>query len=773
MIKNKCILGIWLLLLLVVLNQSAKAQDKVLPVIPAPSAMKMQEGKFVIDPTILVIRDSAIKADNLVFFNQYLKDLADIELTTIVTNDASATSNTPVKNHTISLKLDAVAIPEKEGYTLKVSAGQILLTGHDAAGAFYGLQTLVQLMQKTKDGKIEIPACSINDYPRFSYRGMHLDVSRHAFPVAFLKKWIDMLALYKVNTFHWHLTDDQGWRIEIKQYPALQTISSLRAETIIGHKRYDPHRFDGKSYGGYYSQQEVKEIVKYATERHITVIPEIEMPGHAQAALAAYPALGCTDGPYQTATYWGVFDDVYCAGKEQTFSFLEHVLDEVLTLFPSAYIHIGGDECPKTQWKVCPACQERIRKEHLKDEHELQSYFIRRMEKYLESKGRKIIGWDEILEGGLAPSATVMSWRGLEGGIAAAKMHHDVIMTPEKYVYLDYYQSLYGGEQLAAGGYTPLSKVYGYEPVPEELNAEEAKYIKGVQANAWSEYLSSPEKAEYMLFPRMFALAEIAWTRKDIRNYPDFLKRLRRQENMLAVLNINRFRYYDEITSMKSLKNGKPELTLHTDMPGGVIRYTTNGKTPEPTSPIYTTPIIISQTGEIRAAVFGEGSDPARVFKQQFVYSKSTGKKITLFKKTAVNFTPENPRALLNGIQGSPFYNDGEWTGFSGDDLEVLIDLEQQTQISALGINILKYHWQKMWEPDVIRFEISDDGKKYTEVYRQNTFTAEGVNKVRANISPLKARYIRVTAVNKGVIPEGEYGAGGKAMLLADEILVN
>jgi len=766
-------LAIGLSLLLLILHQSAKAQDKVLPVIPAPVTMKMQEGKFVIDPATLIVRDSAIKAENLVFFKQYLKDRAGIELKTTLANEASALIHKRITNHTISLKLDALAIPEEEGYTLKVSAGQIIITGHNAAGVFYGLQTLVQLMQKTKDGKIEVPACHINDYPRFSYRGMHLDVSRHAFPVAALKKWIDMLALYKVNTFHWHLTDDQGWRIEIKQYPELQTISSLRAETIIGHKRYNPHRFDGKSYGGYYSQQEVKEIVKYATDRHITVIPEIEMPGHAQAALAAYPELGCTGGPYQTATYWGVFDDVYCAGKEQTFTFLAHVLDEVLTLFPSAYIHIGGDECPKTQWKACPACQERIRKENLKDEHELQSYFIRRMEKYLESKGRKIIGWDEILEGGLAPSATVMSWRGLEGGIAAAKMHHDVIMTPEKYVYLDYYQSLYDGEQVAAGGYTPLSKVYGYEPVPEELNGEEAKYIKGVQANAWSEYLSTPEKAEYMFFPRMFALAEIAWTKKDVRNYPDFLKRLRRQENMLAVLKINRFRYYDEITSVKSLKNGRPELTLHTDLPGGVIRYTTNGQTPESTSPVYKNPIIVNHTGEVRAAVFGAGSNPDRVFKQQFVCSKSTGKKINLFQKPAANFTPQDPQALLNGIQGSPFYNDGEWTGFNGDNLEVLIDLEQQTQISALGINILKYHWQKMWEPDLVRFEISDDGKKFTVVYQQNTFTVEGINAVKANITPVKARYIRVTAVNKGIIPDGEYGAGGKAMLLADEILVN
>jgi hexosaminidase len=483
----------------------AQLPKSELNIIPAPVTSIKQSGYAVIDKSTTISMDEGVKPESLIFFNQYLQQLAGVKL---VPSDAR------FQAVGIQLHLDSSVVSQKEGYHLSVGKKGIIISGHDNAGVFYGLQTLIQLIRKSKAGVITVPECRVEDYPRFNYRGMHLDVSRHMFPVSSIKKWIDVLALYKINTFHWHLTDDQGWRIEIKKFPGLQKLSSMRKETLIGHKRADPHRFDGQAYGGFYSQEEVSEIIKYASERHIEIIPEIELPGHAQAALAAYPMLGCTGGPYQTATYWGVFDDVYCAGKEQTFQFLEDVLYEVTSLFPSAYVHIGGDECPKTKWKACPDCQRRIKDEHLKDEQELQSYFVRRIEKYLQAKGRKIIGWDEILEGGLAPSATVMSWRGLEGGIAAAKMQHDVIMTPEKFVYLDYYQSLYEGEPTAAGGYTSLAKVYGYEPVPKELSDNEARFIKGVQANVWSEYLESPEKAEYQMFPRMFALAEIAWTKK-------------------------------------------------------------------------------------------------------------------------------------------------------------------------------------------------------------------------------------------------------------------
>jgi hexosaminidase len=415
-----------------------------------------------------------------------------------------------------------------EGYKLVVDEKGVSLTAATGAGLFYGMQTLLQLIPE--NGKT-VPYVTITDQPRFAYRGLHLDVSRHMFPPEFIKKYIDLLAHHKFNRFHWHLTEDQGWRIEIKKYPKLQEIAAYRKETVIGHARdadpKNPKDFDGKRYGGYYTQEEVKDIIKYAADRYVTIIPEIEMPGHALAALSAYPELGCTGGPYQAATTFGVFDDVFCAGKEETFTFLEGVLDEVITLFPSKYIHIGGDECPKDKWETCPHCKKRMAAEKRKNTHELQSYFIQRIEKYINSKDRQIIGWDEILEGGLAPNATVMSWRGEEGGIAAAKQGHDVIMTPTGWCYFDYYQDTTSeNEPLAIGGYLPVSKVYSYEPIPAVLTADEAKHILGVQANLWTEYIPTPEHVEYMMYPRACAIAEVAWTAKENRNYEDFLTRL-------------------------------------------------------------------------------------------------------------------------------------------------------------------------------------------------------------------------------------------------------
>ncbi|MBI1769634.1 MAG: family 20 glycosylhydrolase, partial [Bacteroidetes bacterium] len=354
----------------------------------------------------------------------------------------------------------------------------------------------------------------------------------------------DLMAHYKLNTFHWHLTEDQGWRIEIKKYPRLQEVAANRKETIIGRastrtRNNGLAKYDGVPHGGYYTQEEIREVVSYASKRYITILPEIEMPGHAQAALAAYSYLGCTGGPYQVATTWGVFDDVFCAGKETTFQFLQDVIDEVLPLFPGKYIHIGGDECPKTKWKKCANCQERMRIEKIKDEHGLQSYFIQRIEKYINAKGKNIIGWDEILEGGLAPNAVVMSWRGEEGGIAAAQQNHDVIMTPSKWVYLDYYQDTTKEEPLAIGGFVPVSKIYYYDPVPSQLTPEQAKHVLGTQANVWSEYMTTGDQVEYMVYPRAIALAELAWTSKENLNYNDFIKRLTANRILLDDWKVN------------------------------------------------------------------------------------------------------------------------------------------------------------------------------------------------------------------------------------------
>ena len=439
----------------------------------------------------------------------------------------------------ISLKLIPSLNLGDEAYLLKINNKGILVTASAPNGIFYGIQTIKQLLPVAASEKLLIPFVDIKDQPRFAWRGLMLDVGRHFYPVSYIKEFLDNMAMYKLNTFHWHLVEDQGWRIEIKKYPKLTEMAHWRDETIIGHAR-ESKTYDGIGYGGFYTQDQIRAVVQYAAERYITVIPEIEMPGHSCAALAAYPELGCTGGPYEVQKTWGVFKDVYCAGQEETFEFLQNVLDEVCELFPSTYIHVGGDECPKDSWKKCPKCQKRINEEGLKDEHELQSYLIQRMERYLNGKNRKLIGWDEILEGGLAPEATVMSWRGEKGGIEAARQKHDVVMSPTTYCYFDYYQTQNKEtEPLAIGGFLPLDQVYNYEPIPEELNEQEAKHILGAQANIWTEYISNTNKLEYMIFPRVCALAEVVWSPKPGKDFTDFRSRLDTEFSRLKMYGIN------------------------------------------------------------------------------------------------------------------------------------------------------------------------------------------------------------------------------------------
>lgn len=430
---------------------------------------------------------------------------------------------------------------KKGAYELDVTAHKISISAGHADGIFYGIQSILQLVHHSGDGQIS--AMKIKDQPRFSWRGMHLDVSRHFFTVDELKKYLDYMAMYKMNSFHWHLTEDQGWRIEIKKHPKLTELGAWRDGTMIG--AYSNHQYDTIRYGGFYTQEEIKEVVAYAAQRHINVVPEIEMPGHSLAALTAYPEYSCTGGPFEVAQKWGVFDDVYCAGNDATFTFLQDILDEVLALFPSEYIHIGGDECPKTRWKECSKCQKRIADEGLKDEHELQSYFIQRIEKYVNSKGRKIIGWDEILEGGLAPNAAVMSWRGTEGGIAAAKAGHEAVMSPGSPCYFDHYQAEdKANEPHAIGGFNPLHKVYAYEPIPTALSKEESKFILGAQANVWTEYMKTFEHVEYMALPRMSALAEVLWTQPELKDYTDYLERLKQHSAILDKMGINYAKHF-------------------------------------------------------------------------------------------------------------------------------------------------------------------------------------------------------------------------------------
>jgi hexosaminidase len=443
-----------------------------------------------------------------------------------------------------ALMMTLVSTPQslgKEGYTLESGPRGITIQACAPAGLFYGIQTLLQLLPPAAGGAgpVTVPSVSIRDMPRYPYRGMHLDVCRHFFTKEFIKKYLDLLAMYKFNSFHWHLTEDQGWRIEIRKYPRLADYASRRKETVVGYPGGNTPHFDGTPYGGFYSQSDIREIVEYARKRYITVIPEIEMPGHSLAALAAYPELSCTGGPFEVATKWGIFKDVYCAGNDRVFEFIQDTLTEVIDLFPGTYIHIGGDECPKDRWQHCTKCQARMKSEGIKDEHGLQSYFIRRIEQFLLSKGRRLIGWDEILEGGLAPEATVMSWRGTSGGIKAAKQHHDVIMTPTRFCYFDYYQADRASEPQANGGYIPLEKVYSFEPTPPELTPDEAAHILGAQGNVWTECIPTPAHAEYMSVPRMCALAEVVWSPASSRDWENFKRRLESHFGRLDAMKVN------------------------------------------------------------------------------------------------------------------------------------------------------------------------------------------------------------------------------------------
>ncbi len=533
----------WSMLLLLAIFAAGcqSKQDSIsvgdIAILPKPVHLMVNDGSFEISKNTKIVVDPETRQLGEMMRTLFSPSM-DFEM--------EIAEGRPSRNR-IQLSLDpSLEGLKEEGYRLSVDKKGVLIEAPSEAGIFYGMQTLRQLLPveifsgvASEEIHWAVPFVEINDNPRFKWRGMHLDVARHFLPVDFVKKYIDLIAVHKMNSLHLHLTDDQGWRIEIKKYPKLSEISAWRDETLVGHYRDEPRKFDGKSHGGFYTHDEIHEMVSYAKERFVTIVPEIEMPGHGQAALAAYPELSCTGGPFKVSTIWGIREEVYCAGNDNTYEFMENVLAEVLELFPGEYIHIGGDECPKDRWEKCPKCQARIRHEGLKDEHELQSYFVTRIEKYLAANNRMLIGWDEILEGGLAPNATVMSWRGEEGGIAAAREGHDVVMTPYGYTYFDYYQAEPENEPLAIGGLLPLEKVYAYDPVPAELDEQQRHHILGVQGQVWTEYLSTPEKVEYMAYPRACAMAEIGWTPLDQKDFNEFSVTLGHHVKRLDYLNVN------------------------------------------------------------------------------------------------------------------------------------------------------------------------------------------------------------------------------------------
>ena len=558
----------YILILLLVCPAYVNGQDNTLSIIPEPASVVTIPQSFKLNSKKYITYNDATAKETAGLLNEFLFTNYGFRLKRVASKATSGQGS-------ISIWHDHKS--KAESYELIVRQKGIRLTG-DAAGIFYGLQTLQQIFPLEKTNTIILPGVQIKDEPRFAYRGLMLDVSRHFFPVSYIKKFLNIMAQYKFNNFHWHLTDDQGWRIEIKKYPELQHIGAWREPTSLEE---DSPQIKNGRYGGYYTQKQIKEVVAYALARHINIVPEIEMPGHSNAALASYPNLGCINQQYKVLTGGTISSNVYCVGNDDVFKFLQDVIDEVVALFPGKYIHIGGDETPKDRWKQCAKCQARIKAEGLKDENELQSYFVQRIEKYINSKGRRMIGWDEILEGGLAPNATVMSWRGETGGIEAARLHHDVIMTPYTFVYFDYYQGRQRElEPHATGAYLPLSKVYSYDPVPSSLTEDQRKYIKGVQANTWAEQIPNEAHADYMVYPRALAVAEIGWSPATKKNYTNFLQKLSVRLASLDQQQVN-FRIPEPVGLKDSVAlNDHIEIKLQSAVSNATVYYTTDGTTP-------------------------------------------------------------------------------------------------------------------------------------------------------------------------------------------------
>lgn len=674
-----------------------------------------------------------------------------------------------------------------EGYSLDIDPSKIIIKASSAAGFYYAVQSLKQLLpiavygDKKSDSveEWEVPCAHIDDAPRFSYRGMHLDVARHFFSVDEVKRYIDLLAMHKLNVFHWHLTDDQGWRIEIKKYPKLTEIGSIRKYTMV-EKNFD--QYDNTPYGGYYTQEQIRDIVNYAKERFITIIPEVDLPGHMVAALASYPSLGCTGGPYEVQGVWGVHPDVLCAGKEETYEFVTDVLSEVIELFPSRYIHIGGDECPKDRWKKCPLCQARIRKLGLKTDKEhtaeerLQSYFMTRVEKFLNENNRQIIGWDEILEGGAAPNATVMSWRGTDGGVQAAKLRHNVVMTPNTYLYFDYYQSEdTQTEPLAIGSYVPLERVYDFEPVPDTLDNDSKKYILGAQANLWTEYISDFKQVEYMLLPRLDALSEVQWTQPENKNWVNFLDRL---QHNIQVYDLKGYNYGKHIFGINPEYRIIPEkhcieVTLRTqgDAP---VYYTLDGTVPTEKSTRYTQPIELTENADLKAIVVRSGMK-TNMFEKEYVFNKATARKITLNSVPNDRYTFKGGQTLVDGMTGDMGFATGRWIGFSPGDLDAVIDLGETTFISKVELGILfdKDNW--IFPSDHISVSVSQDGVKYNSVAdtvlvlpdqsMKNSRMIQGVT-----FDPVNTRYVKIKANSVKSLPAWHGAKGKPGFLFVDEI---
>ena len=804
----------FLILALLCVGCTKEAVVESYEIVPEPLSVEMGGGYYTLDKSCVIVYGNGdenpdINADmarNASFLQHYLLEDTGIELKVRPSSEIS-------QGCVISLELEPYegerlshgdSSRVADSYELEISDGRIAIRGYSPAGVFYGIQTLRKIISVpcADDGKpyasgafthlkVKIACGTVKDMPRFQYRGMHLDVARHMFPLDFIKRYIDLLALHNINVFHWHISDDQGWRIEIKSRPELTEKGAYRSGTVI---KKEWGTSDSIPYGGYYTQQEAREIVKYAAERYITVSPEIDMPGHMLAALTAYPELGCTGGPYEVWTRWGVADDVLCVGKDETFDFLEDVFTEIMDIFPSKYIHIGGDECPKIRWESCPVCQAKIKELGLKDdaehtaEEKLQSYAVERIERFINSKGRSIIGWDEILEGGLAPNATVMSWTGTEGGRLAAHMGHDVIMVPASYFYLNFHQSDdVEHEPFGIGGYVPIEKTYSFDPIPDDLKGtEKAKHIIGVQANLWTEYIKTTEHAEYMLLPRLAAVSEVQWSAPENRDFDDFSVRLRNLVPLYDLYGCNyALRIYDVRDRIKpEPESGKIQVSLYTLMGGKDIYYTLDGSSPLDVSTKsasvadsalrYEKPLVIDSDCVLRAVSFSE-KGISREYVKEFTVNKATARKIESLVPVSRGGGVE---ILVNGVRGKFNYESPEWIAYYADDMKVLIDLGSETEISKVAFDVLVSKADWIFDAREIMVEVSSDGENYAvaaskELKPLSEDSEDGVKVHELSFAPLKARYVRLTVKPEYSIPDWHSGKGNPSFVFIDEISVN
>lgn len=671
-------------------------------------------------------------------------------------------------------------LPNDEGYIINVTQNSIRVSGRSVDGVRYGLQTLIKSISVSgNDGKsVLFPAVKITDYPRFKLRGMMLDVARHYASVDFIKKYIDILALHNMNYFHIHLTDDQGWRIEIKKYPGLVNIGSVRKGTKLGKSE----EYDGIVYGGHYTQAELKSIVRYAEFRGITVIPEIDIPGHMLAALAAYPHLGCTGGPYEVWQKWGVSDDMLCMGNEEVYTFLEDVFSELLDIFPSKYIHAGGDECPTHRWKECSKCQAKLKK--LRDiyndpeanESLLQAYCVERINKFLNSKGRIMIGWDEIVNDHTPDRVAIMSWHGLGGGFKAAKKGLDAFMVPSSHLYFDFYQTRnIDNVPIAIGGYTPLEKVYSLNPIPEGLTSEEQKHIIAVQANQWTEYMTNTDIVEYMLMPRIDALAEVQWTLPDKKNYQSFLKRL---PSMLDIYRNQGYKYakhiYDVVDTTE-IDTNKEALTLSlSTLDGGEIYYSLNDEKQQ----LYRVPITITKSTKLNAETrFSNGEKGLPLFRQ-FNFNKASLKPIEVEGDIAPAYRYAGAKALIDGLRGGQNYGDGNWIGFLGEQIKIDLNLKRQENISSVGLGTYININDWIFGVTGIEIEVSTDGITYKEVYSSKfdeVPESQPIGRVDINTTfdQVKAQYVRIKIDKTSHLSAWHPRTGHRAYLFIDEIVVN